>query len=80
MLENNKDIKDKLASNNCKWLTMAINNCDYETVKLLLEQGANITIKDDLGNTPLHSAVLTGNKSIVSLFFTTSKEAVGDKL
>lgn len=38
---------------------VVIHNCQYlEMVSLLLEHGASVNIKDNDGNTPLHSAVL----------------------
>lgn len=69
MFKNNKDIRDKISSDDCNWLAMAINNRDHELVKLLLDYGANVTTKDAHGNTPLHLATATGDWSIVRLFF-----------
>lgn len=69
MFKNNKDVRDKISSDDCNWLAMAINNHDHELVKLLLDYGASVTTKDAHGNTPLHLAIATGNWSIVRLFF-----------
>merc|ERR1712224_188549 len=40
-----------------------------EIVKLLLKEGASITVHDGDGNTPLHWAAEYDNKSIVSLLY-----------
>ena len=40
---------------------------DAATTKLLLEHGANPSLRSKAGSTPLHDAALTGNKEVVEL-------------
>ena len=40
-------------------------------VKLLLDSGANVNVKDNVGETALMDAVEYGNKEIVELYFKT---------
>lgn len=40
----------------------AVQNMHYDTLKLLLKLGADVNKKCELGNTPLHQAMMTGDK------------------
>lgn len=46
---------------------------DFERVKLLIECGAGLNIKDDRGNTPLFLAIKKANVEIVELFLKSEK-------
>ena len=48
-------------------LIAAIENGDHDTVKVLIESGANVSIKDENGNTPLIYAVVNKDKQSVLL-------------
>jgi ankyrin repeat protein len=40
----------------------AVQNMHLETLELLLKMGANVNKQCELGNTPLHQAMMTGEK------------------
>ena len=46
-------------------LHVAAKKGNLSMVKLLIEQGANVNIQDESGNTPLHYAAANGKKDIV---------------
>ncbi len=48
-------------------LHRAIESGEIDLVKLLVEEGANLSEKDGLGNAPLHIAVIESRKEIASL-------------
>ena len=52
-------------------LYAAKSNCNLDMVKLLLERGLDVTVKDALGNTPLHLATVSGSEPIVQLLIAT---------
>uniref|UniRef100_A0A7N4PHI5 Ribonuclease L n=1 Tax=Sarcophilus harrisii TaxID=9305 RepID=A0A7N4PHI5_SARHA len=51
----------------CPPLIQAVKENDFELVKQLLEEGADVSIKTEGGWTPLHNAVKESNKDIVEL-------------
>jgi len=51
-------------------LHTAILKGDYKMVKIILEAHADVTLKDDRGDTPLHYAVRSGNELITRVGFT----------
>ena len=44
-----------------------MSNSFYEVTKVLLELGANVDLKNSLGNTALHKAFMTKNMMIINL-------------
>lgn len=48
-----------------KSLHQAVADGDIEQVKLLISKGAEVSAKDDYGQTPLHRAVLMGHRDVV---------------
>ncbi|XP_041349072.1 ankyrin-1-like isoform X2 [Gigantopelta aegis] len=50
-------------------------NCNVEMVKLLLEHGWDVTVKDADGNTPLHLATVSGSEPIIRLLVTALNRA-----
>ena len=48
-------------------LYYAVSNSYYDVAKLLLELGANINIKNSLGNTALHKSFMTKNMLMINL-------------
>jgi len=48
-------------------LYYAVSNSYYEVTKVLLDLGANVNIKNSLGNTCLHKAFQTKNLVIINL-------------
>ncbi|ALA62383.1 ankyrin repeat family protein [Turkeypox virus] len=68
LLGNNANVKQESEYHTRPYLnTLIDNNCDSEIVKLFIEKGVSINIKDDLGRTPLHCSVNTGRYDITSL-------------
>lgn len=48
-------------------LYYAVSNSYYEVTKVLLDMGANVNMKNSLGNTALHKAFQTQNLLIINL-------------
>ena len=48
-------------------MTLALERCDFNATKALLERGAEPDLADPVGATPLHIASLKGNKDAVQL-------------
>ncbi len=65
---------DMTNSNNVSPMELAINEKNSETVKLLLEAGANVYRLNSKGNHFFHQAVLLGNGTVVKLFLESGLE------
>ena len=61
-------------------LHLAAQHSSVEMVVLLLNHGAHIHAVDDLGNTPLHRAVKTGNANMVKVLLKQKPTEVGQLL
>lgn len=59
--------------NNNTALYYAVSNSYYEVTKVLLDLGANVNLKNSLGNTCLHKAFMTRNMLVINLLL--NKEA-----
>ncbi|KAI0907154.1 WD40 repeat-like protein [Ustulina deusta] len=59
-------------------LYMAAISGHFEVCKVLLERGAEVNLANDLGRTPLHAAVESGNRDIVHLLLSQG-ECLPDK-
>jgi ankyrin repeat protein len=57
-------------SKNNSALFYSVSNSYYEVTKVLLELGANINLKNSLGNTALHKAFMTKNMLMINLLLT----------
>jgi ankyrin repeat protein len=66
LLEENAEI-DKLSAQDETPLSLAIQGKHWETARILLEHGADPALKNSQGQTPLMSAVMTGEEKLVNL-------------
>ena len=56
LVENGADVNQKTKTNGSSPLSLSIYNHQFETAKCLIDNGANVTISDDVCVTPLHWA------------------------
>lgn len=65
--ENNPSILETTNNADKTALHIAVEKNCLESVKLLLEKGANVSAEDSIGQLPLHKAVINKNRAIVNL-------------
>ncbi len=66
----NVDYKDK---NHKSAIFYAVENSNIEILDLLINNGANVYMKDDRGLTIFHYVVLSGDKILIDYFFNRKK-------
>ena len=68
--ENNVNITDT-KGRSALFLAASLNR--YELIDVLLTSGCDVSVTDDLGNSPLHEAAEKGNTDVVKLLVAHSK-------
>jgi len=67
LLNHSADV-NAMQQDQCTALHLALmNGTSFETVKALLEKGADVHVRDDIGRTPFHTATQIGNRQIIQL-------------
>ena len=73
LIRNGADVNARAKSGNTPLLIAAVGHGKYETVKLLIDKGANALAVNERKENALIRAALFGDTATISLFFTASK-------